>query len=105
MSPHGSWPSWNDLAWAIIAILGGVARYLDGFIKGQMVPTWSKMIAHAFVSGFSGYMIAQAMLLIKPEWAFIAAGVAGYLGTQALDMAADLAKKRVGASTDEGKQP
>lgn len=95
MSNH-SWPSWNDLAWAVIAVLGGVARYLDSFLKGQTVPTWSRMVAHAFVSGFSGYMAAQAMLLVKPEWAFIVAGVAGYLGTQALDIIADLIKKRVG---------
>jgi len=98
--PSGSWPTWNDAAWAVIAVLGGVARYLDSFLKGQTVPTWSRMIAHAFVSGFSGYMVAQATLLIKPEWAFIAAGIAGYLGTQALDMTADLLKKRVGGDND-----
>lgn len=96
MGPNSSWPTWNDAAWAIIAMLGGVARYLDGFIKGQTAPTWSKILAHAFVSGFSGYIVAQAVLLIKPEWAFIAAGVAGYLGTQALDITADLIRKRVG---------
>ncbi len=96
MTGNGNGPSWNDLAWAIIAILGGVARYLDSFLKGQTVPSWGRVIAHAFVSGFSGYMVAQAALLIKPEWAFIAAGVAGYLGTQALDMTADLIKRRVG---------
>lgn len=92
-----TFPTWNDLAWAVIAVLGGVARYLDSFLKGQQTPTWSRMAAHAFVSGFSGYMVAQAALLIKPEWAFISAGIAGYLGTQALDMTADLIKKRVGA--------
>lgn len=96
MPPHSSWPSWNDLAWAVIAVLGGVARYLDSFLKGQTVPTWSRMTAHAFVSGFSGYMAAQATLLLKPEWSFIVAGVAGYLGTQALDIIADLIKRRVG---------
>lgn len=96
MPPHSSWPSWNDVAWAAIAVLGGVARYLDSFLKGGAPPTWTRLVAHAFVSGFSGYMVAQAALLIKPEWAFIAAGVAGYLGTQALDLTADLIKKRVG---------
>lgn len=100
--PQNSWSSWNDLAWAIIAVLGGVARYLDTFLKGGHPPTWSRMIAHAFVSGFSGYMVAQATLFIKPEWAFIAAGVAGYLGTQALDMVADFMRKRAGV--DEKKE-
>jgi len=90
-------PTWNDAVWAIIAILGGVARYLDGFLKGQQTPTWSRIIAHAFVSGFSGYMAAQMALLIKPEWAFIIAGMAGYLGTQALDIVADIIKRRVGS--------
>lgn len=90
------WPSWNDLTWAVIAVLGGVARYLDSFLKGQTVPSWSRMTAHSVVSAFSGYMAAHAMWLIKPEWAFIVAGVAGYLGTQALDIMADLIRKRFG---------
>jgi len=95
-----AFPTWNDAVWAIIAVLGGLASYLDSFLKGKQTPTLGKMIAHAFVSGFSGYMVAQIVLLIKPEWAFVAAGVAGYLGTQALDLAADMLKRRVGAKDD-----
>jgi hypothetical protein len=97
MTPPHQWPTINDVTWAAIAVLGGIARYLDSFLKGQTIPTWSKMIAHAFVSGFSGYMIAMAVMLMKPEWVFIAAGVAGYLGTTALDILADVIRKRVGA--------
>lgn len=100
MPENQAW-SWNHIAWAAIAVLGGIARYLDSFLKGQTVPTWGRMVAHAFVSGFSGYMAAQAMLLVKPEWAFIVAGVAGYLGTQALDIMADLIKKRAGGGEDK----
>lgn len=101
--PGGHSSLLNEVAWAFIAILGGIARYLDAFLKGGQPPTWTRMLAHAFVSGFSGYMVAKVALLIKPEWAFIAAGVAGYLGTQALDMVAELMKKRVGA--DKENQP
>lgn len=50
-------------------------------------------------------MVAQVALLIKPEWAFIAAGVAGYLGTQALDMVADLMRKRAGVEKPEEPKP
>lgn len=96
----GGLPSFNDLAWAVIAILGGIASYLDGFLKGKQTPTAGKMVAHAFVSGFSGYMVAQIVLLLKPEWVFVAAGMAGYLGTQALDLAADILKRRVGGKDD-----
>lgn len=108
---NNSFPSLNDLSWALIALMGGVARYLDGFLKGQQTPTWSRIAAHAFVSGFSGYMVAQVAVLIKPEWSFISAGVAGYLGTQALDMVADLMRQRAGIekspdkSADKGSTP
>lgn len=91
-----NWPSWEHAAYALIAVIGGIARYLDSYLKGQTAPTWSRMTAHAVVSGFSGYMAAHATLLIKPEWTFIVAGVAGYLGTQALDFMADVIKKRAG---------
>lgn len=102
MTPSGgNFPSVNDVAWAVIAILGGIARYLDSFLKGGHPPTWTRLMAHAFVSGFSGYMVAQVSLQIKPEWAFIAAGVAGYLGTQALDMVAELMRKRAGVDKPE----
>ena len=87
-------PSLNDLAWVMIAILGGIANYLDGFLKGKQTPTIGRVFAHAFVSGFSGYIVAQVFLLVRPEWAFVTAGIAGYLGTQALDVVADVLRKR-----------
>ena len=104
MQQGNSFPSINDLTWALIAVLGGVASYLDGFLKGKQTPTLSRIIAHAFVSGFSGYMVAQVVLLVKPDWVFVAAGFAGYLGTQALDLVAEILKRRVGAGNKDGKQ-
>lgn len=97
---NNSFPSVTDLTWAVIAVLGGIANYLDGFLKGKQTPAWSRITAHAFVSGFSGYMVAQVILLVRPEWAFVSAGVAGYLGTQALDLFADILKKRAKDALD-----
>jgi len=84
--------SWPELAWVILAIMGGIARYLDSYLKSGQAPKFGLLIGHALVSGFSGYMIAQVMLKLNPDWALIAAGIGGYVGTQALDWVAEAAR-------------
>lgn len=102
--PNNQFPSLTDLAWAAIAILGGIASYLDSFLKGKQTPTAGRMLAHAFVSGFSGYMVAQVVIFVRPEWAFVSAGIAGYLGTQALDFVAEILKRRATTTFDVKKE-
>jgi hypothetical protein len=82
---HPPGPSLNDIILAVLAAIGGVVHYLDVYLKGGPVPTWALVMTHAAVSGFCGYMTAQVVVLIDPKWAFISAGIGGYMGTRALD--------------------
>jgi hypothetical protein len=85
-----------DLLWVFIAAVGGIARYLDAYLRTGTTPQIGLLIGHAAVSGFSGYMVAQTVIRFQPDWALVAAGVGGYLGTQGLDWAASVLKKRFG---------
>lgn len=99
MDQPPNWPfGTGELAWIIIAMMGGVARYLDSYLKSGAPPKWGMALGHAIVSGFSGYMVAQVAMKFEPDWALIAAGIGGYLGTQGLDFLADLLKKRMGGA-------
>jgi len=92
--------SWPELAWVILAVMGGIARYLDSYLKSGDAPKFGMLLAHAMISGFSGYMVAQVMLKFQPDWVLIAAGIGGYLGTQGLDIITELLKKRLNAESD-----
>lgn len=72
-------------AWLAIAVVGGVARYLDEAFRGGKGFKPMHLAMAAVVSGFCGYMTAQLALKVNPNWVMIAAGVGGYLGTQAID--------------------
>lgn len=77
-----------ELWLVIIAMLGGIARYLDSYIRTGAPPKIALLTAHAMVSAFSGWMVAQVVVQFAPTWGMWAAGVGGYLGTQGLDMIA-----------------
>lgn len=84
-----------QIAWVVIAAAGGVVRYLDIYLRTGEVPTVAKALTHAFVSGFSGYMVALTVIRFDPQWATVAAGAGGYLGTQGLDWVSTIVKHRV----------
>lgn len=85
----------SEFIWVLVAMLGGVARYLDSYIRTGDRPRLGLLIAHALVSGFSGYMVAQAVIQFSTSWAMVAAGVGGYLGTQGLDWLATVLRDKV----------
>lgn len=99
----------SELIWVLVAMLGGIARYLDSYIRTGDRPRLGLLIAHALVSGFSGYMVAQAVLQFSVNWAMVAAGVGGYLGTQGLDWLATVLRDKVVGGTippkPEDKKP
>lgn len=85
-----------ELMWVLLAMIGGVARYLDSYLRTGAAVHYGKLVAHALVSGFSGYMTAQVVIQFSVDWAVVAAGVGGYLGTQALDWAASILAEKFG---------
>jgi len=90
----------SEILWTITAVIGGIARVLDSYVRTGIVPKLSLLFAHALVSGFSGYMVAQVVQRFDPSWAHVAAGVGGYLGTQGLDWIASLIAARFGGRMD-----
>lgn len=97
----------GEIAWVLLAMVGGLARYLDGYIRQGQGFKVGLAITHAMVSGFSGYMVAQVALKVQPDWALIAAGVGGYLGTQGLDFISRVVQKRLAPDVNpaEPKKP
>lgn len=89
-----------QLTWVGIAAAGGVVRYLDVYLRSGSAPSFGPALGHAAVSGFSGYMVALVVIKVYPEWAMVAAGSGGYLGTQALDWVSAVIKSRVEKQLD-----
>ena len=87
-----------ELFWFVIAVAGGIARFLDTYLRTGVFPAVGRMAAHALVSGFSGYMVAQVVMKISPEWTLVAAGVGGYLGTQGIDWISNALHARIEAA-------
>ncbi len=76
-----------EAAYAVIAVVGGVARYLAGYLKGEQF-NMTHFLAHAFVSGFSGYIFAHLSGLIglDSNATFFIAGLGGFMGTKAIEL-------------------
>lgn len=70
--------------YVITAMFGGIANYLHLYLKGHKFEVF-KLLASAVVSGFSGYIFAQATLLLNANWVFVAAGVGGFMGDKTMD--------------------
>jgi hypothetical protein len=84
-----------EVMWAITAVIGGFARHLSLYIRGdKAVFRVSMFLANGFVSGFSGYMFAQVMLNLHPEWVLVAAGIGGYLGAETLEIIINFFKRK-----------
>ena len=86
----------SDAIWIIIALFGGLARYLDTYLKGKETFSIGRMIASVVICGFSGYMCAQLFLLLYPQWAFFSAGIGGYIGVEALNNMYEIWKNKIG---------
>lgn len=73
--------------YAILAILGGVTRYLVGYLKGEQFKL-RHLIAHLFISCFSGVMFAQlsSIMGLSGDFKAALAGLGGFMGTRAIEL-------------------
>jgi len=84
-----------EIFFVVLAIAGGVARYLNGYTSG--IPfKLGVFIASAMAAGFSGYMFAvlgQTMNL--PEtMLFVMAGTGGFFGEQTMKLILEKVTKK-----------
>lgn len=91
----------GELFWVFLAVLGGLTRSLDGYVKSGVFPRLGILAAHIGISGFAGFMMAQLLLKIAPGWEHIGAGVGGYLGTQGIDWIAQAIRARLGGEINK----
>ena len=76
----------SHLIYMIVATAGGVARYLDLYLRGKRTWKLAHLVASAAASGFSGYIFAQFFIIIgQPQWALVTAGVGGAMGLSSVD--------------------
>jgi hypothetical protein len=83
-------------AFVVVAAVGGVAKHLSEYLRGAKF-NWRILLANVFVSAFSGYVFAEVFIQLMPNWSYAAAGIGGYMGSQALDFAVGLMKEKVNA--------
>ena len=78
-----------------IAVIGGVARYLNSFTQGTPF-SFGVFIASAFVAGFSGWMFAAVgMSLQLPQGiVFMMAGTGGFFGEQTMKLIMEFVKAK-----------
>lgn len=85
-----------ELLWIVLAVFGGLARYLDTYLtEDRKEISISKIFATIFVCGFTGFLCAQIFMLIYPSWALVSAGIGGYLGTEAIKSLIPLWKSKL----------
>ena len=84
-----------EVLYGFVAIAGGVARYLNGYVTGQKFKL-SIFLASAFVAGFSGYMFALLgeSMQMPQGWLFMMAGVGGFFGEQTMKFIMEIVTKK-----------
>ena len=82
--------------YVIVAMVGGVARYLNSFVGGQKF-SLTIFLASAVVAGFSGLMFALVgdSLSLPNPMPYIMAGVGGFFGDQTMKLVLEYASRNV----------
>lgn len=85
-----------EILWGILAICGGVARYLNGVIEGRPFSI-GVFFASVFISAFSGYMFALfgKTLQLGDMMVYMMAGLGGFFGEQTLKLIMESVSRRV----------
>lgn len=85
-----------EIGWVFVAVIGGIAKFFDSYIKGEQGMNFGKFAALLFVSGFCGFMTAGVVAIYDPKWVTVAAGVGGFAGTKIIEVGVDAIRKRLG---------
>lgn len=86
----------TELIYVTTAAIGGIARYLQLYLNEDQF-MWHHLLAHTFVSAFSGYMFFQFAhnIIGMDETAMpVIAGMGGWMGVEALKTIESIIKKR-----------
>lgn len=87
----------TEVLYVVVAAIGGMARYLQHYLnEGQF--SFRHLMAHLFISAFSGYMFYHCAtdILGLPETTIaIFAGIGGWMGVEALKMVETVIKRKV----------
>ena len=77
----------SEIWYAAVAMAGGFAKYVHDSVTHETFNVW-KAIAQIIISGFSGLMLSWFMstLGVNGKGLFLAAGIGGWMGVQALDV-------------------
>ena len=87
-----------EILYGLIAIFGGIARYLNSFANGGPPFRLSILFASTIAAGFSGFMFAllgESLNLPYPM-PHIFAGLGGFFGEQTLKLMLEYANSRIG---------
>ena len=79
----------RETGWSLVAAVGGMAKYLHLWLAGHdAVPfSWGRLIATVLAAAFFGFIAGSFAVLTNHEhWAFVCAGLGGFLGDRTIDM-------------------
>lgn len=84
-----------ETIYGLIAIFGGIARYLNNYLHGGLF-NWKFFMASTVVSGFSGYMFALVglSLSLPSPVLFAMAGTGGFFGDQTMKLVLEYVSKK-----------
>lgn len=85
------------IIYAILAMAGGIARYLQKYIQGEVF-NWRILLANVFISAVSGVFLALLgkSMGVSVEMIGMMSGIGGWLGSTGIDFVADIVKARTG---------
>ena len=86
-----------EIIYGILAIAGGIARYLNSFVVEGQKFRFSILLASAFVAGFSGFMFALIgeSLHLPLTMTHVMAGIGGFFGEQTLKFIFEMMQKKI----------
>jgi len=80
--PHAA-----EILWTLIAIAGGIAKYLHDMSKNNRPFKWVNLIAKAFISGFSGWTSAHVAMFVNsdPNFILVMCAMGGWMGADGIE--------------------